>query len=283
MSLPLDLSNTNVGIPVTYTKCLPVVSLVYAIHLIFGLLLGTLMAGCYVETPPEGPDVMSARLGGLLMDQDPGMRRTAAEALGKIGHRSARAGLESTLKDQDARVRAAAALSLGRLGQPESGTALVRCLFDPAEIVRVAAALALGEIEPSPAREAQILTAFHHSDGSGRIAAIRALLGLDAISFSVDLVKALRDPDPKIRQGVAAVLGETGDVRVIPDLMSLLRTDAVAGVRSEAAFRLGKIGDESVIGDLTVVVGADSNLVVRGWAGWAIQQLTQAHGYGSKR
>ncbi|MBA3753961.1 MAG: HEAT repeat domain-containing protein [Nitrospira sp.] len=256
--------------------------LVFAIRLIFGLLLGSLMAGCYVETPPAGPDAMSARLRELLADPDPGMRRTAAEALGKVGHRSARVGLVSALNDQDARVRAAAALSLGQLGDAESGTALLRCLFDPAETVWVAAALALGEIEPSPAREAQILAAFHHSDGSARIAAIRALLGLDTISFSVDLVKALRDPDPKIRQGAAAALGETGDVRVIPDLMSLLRTDAFAGVRSEAAFRLGKIGDGSVIGDLTIVVGSDSNLVVRGWAGWAIQQLTQAHEYGSK-
>ncbi|MBI4003173.1 MAG: HEAT repeat domain-containing protein [Nitrospira defluvii] len=253
----------------------------FAIHLIFWLLFWSVMAGCYVDAPPAGPDVMSARLGELLADPDPDMRRTAAEALGKIGHRSARSGLISALNDREACVRSAAALSLGRLGDAESGTALVQSLSDPAEAVRVAAALALGEIEPSPVSEALILARLRHTDGPERMAASRALLGLDTISFSGDLAGALRDTDQRIRQGVAAVLGETGDVRAVPHLLSLLRTDAVAGVRTEAAFRLGKIGDDRVMPDLAKVATSDSDLVVRGWARWAMQQIKQSRESGS--
>lgn len=250
----------------------------FSAHIFFWLVLCFINSGCYVDAPPTAPDVMSARLGELLADPDPEMRRTAAEALGKIGHRSASSELLSALNDYDARVRAAAALSLGRLGDGESGVALIRHLGDPAETVRTAAALALAEIEPSPHREAKILTAFHHLDGSGRIAVSRALLGLDTVAFSDDLVSALLDSDPAVRQGIAAVLGETGDARALPYLLSLVKKDSAAGVRSEAAFRLGKVGNESVMPDLVEVAKGDSDLVVREWARWAMRQIKQSHG-----
>ena len=220
---------------------------------------------------------MSARLSESLADPDPDMRRTAAEALGKIGHRSSRNGLISALDDREPRVRAAAALSLGRLGEAESGPALIQSLSDSVEAVRVAAALALGEIEPSPVSEALILSRLGHADGPERMAASHALLGLDTISFSDELAGALRDTDPRIRQGVAAALGETGDMRAIPHLVSLLRADASAGVRTEAAFRLGKIGNDRVMSDLAKVAETDSDVGVRGWARWAMEQIKQSH------
>ena len=68
---------------------------------------------------------------------------------------------------------------------------------------------------------------------------------------------------------------------LLPYLLSLLKKDAVAGVRSEAAFRLGKVGDDGVAADLVKVAEADSDLVVRGWAQWAMQQLRQSHESGS--
>jgi HEAT repeat protein len=242
-----------------------------------------MLAGCYVDVPPAAPDVMAARLDALLADQDPDMRRTAAEALGKIGHASENSRLLSALNDQDARVRAAAAISLGRLRDGGSETALVGRLVDSVEAVRDASAVALGEIEASPAHEQRILRALRHAEGFGRAAASRALLGLDTISFSDDLVNALRDSDPTVRQVVAAALGETGDVRAVPHLLSLVRKDSAAGVRSEAAFRLGKIGDDRVMADLAAVADTDSVVAVRGWARWAMQQIRQSHESGSEQ
>lgn len=259
----------------------PVVPANFSLPFIAWLILCFPLSGCYIDAKPLAPDAMSERLGELLEDPDPDMRRTAAEALGKIGHQSANAGLLAALSDQDARVRAAAALSLGRLGDRQSVVALIRRLADSAETVREAAALALGETEPTPTHEAQIVEALHLPETAGRIAASRALLGLDTVSFSLDLVRALRDSDPIVRQGITALLGETGDARALPHLRALVRTDAAAGVRAEAAFRLGKVGDENVLTDLETVVESDPDAVVRGWARWAVRQITQSREFGS--
>ncbi len=257
-------------------------SLPSAIHLGLCLMIGFLTAGCYAEAPPVDPEVMSARLVELLTDADPSMRRTVAEALGKIGRRSARSGLVSALDDPDPRVRGAAAIALGRLGDAEGGAALVRLLSDPVGAVREAGALALSEIEPDAASEARILAKLRTTNVPGRIAASRALLGLESVSFSANLAAALQDVDPTVRQSLAAVMGETGDVRAIPYLLSLVKTDVHAGVRSEAAFRLGKVGDSEVVPDLLKVAETDSDFAVREWTRWALQQISQSHEYGSK-
>ena len=239
--------------------------------------------GCYVDTPSGDPETVSRRLVELLADPDPDVRRTAAEALGKVGHKSSNASLIVALDDPDARVREAAALALGRLGDGKSGMALAGHLADSAEPVRMASALALGEIEFSADREAQTLAVLRHPQGFARIAAIRALLSLDTVSLSADLINALRDPDARVRQGAAAALGETGNPDAISHLRSLLRTDGAASVRTEAAFRLGKIGDHAVLAELSRVVEADPDMRVRGWARWAVQQITLSHEFGSER
>ncbi|KXK05182.1 HEAT repeat domain-containing protein [Nitrospirales bacterium NOB] len=250
---------------------------------LISLLIGAATAGCYIDAPPASPHVISAQLDGLLTDPDPEVRRTAAEALGKIGYREAGSSLLGALNDGDARVRAAASLALGRLGESRSGTALARALSDPAETVRANAALALGEIEASSTREAQILAVLREGTPSGREAAARALLGLETVSFSPDLVAGLRSPEPAVRQGVAAALGETGDERVIQLLLALVKKDSAPGVRAEAAFRLGKLGDGRVVGDVAAVAESDSNVTVRDWARWAADQIRHSHGSGSTK
>ncbi|MCS6294667.1 MAG: HEAT repeat domain-containing protein [Nitrospira sp.] len=249
--------------------------------LLFPLMLFSTLSGCYVDVPPADPESVSRRLSELLGDPDPEVRRTAAEALGKIGHQSANSTLIAALADRDPRVRATAALALGRVNDQMSGAALVEHLEDPSEAVRRASALALGEVGVSAAHEGQILQALRNSDVSTRVAASLALLSLDTVSFSTDLVAGLKDSDPQVRQGVAAVLGETGDVRSLPSLVGLLKNDADAGVRAEAAFRLGKVGDTGVLGALSAVVEKDSNPTVREWAHWASRQIRTSPDSGS--
>jgi HEAT repeat protein len=254
-----------------------------AIHfaLLFPLMLSSTLSGCYVDVPPASPESLSMTLGELLADPDPEVRRTAADALGKIGHQSANSGLMAALADRDYRVRAAAALALGRVGDGTSGAVLVEHLADSSEPVRAASALALGEISLSEAHEKQILNALRNPDASTRIAATRALLSLDAVSFSRDLASALEDSNAPVRQGVAAVLGETADARSLPSLLNLLKNDADAGVRAEAAFRVGKVGDTGVLGALSAVAEKDANPTVREWAHWAMRQITTAPDSGS--
>lgn len=255
----------------------------FRLQFLFWLLLYSVMYGCYVDTPSGTPETVSRRLVELLADPDSDVRRTAAEALGKVGHKSSTGSLIMVLDDPDARVREAAALALGRLGDGKSGMALAKHLDDSAESVRMASALALGEIEFSADREAQTLAVLRHPQGSARIAATRALLSLDTVSLSADLIHALRDPDPRVRQGAAAALGETGNLGAVSHLRSLLKTDVAASVRAEAAFRLGKIGDHAVLAELSRAAEADPDMRVRGWARWAVQQITLSHEFGSER
>lgn len=255
----------------------------FPFHFLVSLLLCSVVYGCYVDTPSVEPETVSRRLMELLADQDSDVRRTAAEALGKVGHKSSTGSLIVALDDPDARVREAAALALGRLGDGKSGMALAGHLADSAEPVRMASALALGEIEFSADREAQTLAVLRHPQGSARLAATRALLSLDTVSLSADLINALRDSDARVRQGAAAALGETGNLGAVSHLRSLLRTDVAASVRAEAAFRLGKIGDHAVLAELSRVVEADPDMRVRGWARWAVQQITLSHEFGSER
>lgn len=255
----------------------------FRFHFLVCLLLCSVVYGCYVETPSGSPEAVSRQLVELLIDPDPDVRRIAAEALGKVGHMSSNSSLILALNDQHARVREAAAVALGRLGNGESGTALTAHLTDPDESVRMASALALGEIEFSADREAQVLPVLRHPQGSARTAATRALLSLDTVSLSTDLINALRDPDVRVRQGAAAALGETGNPGGVPHLRSLLRTDGAASVRAEAAFRLGKIGENLVLAELSRAAEADPDARVRRWARWAVQQIRLSHESGSER
>lgn len=236
----------------------------------------SLMAGCYADVPPAAPVEVSNRVTELLSDPDPDVRRTAAESLGKIGERTASHSLLVALNDQDSRVRAAAARSLGRLGEGGSGVALAGRLADSSDAVRAASALAMSEIENIATTESESLRLLRHQDPAVRIAVTRALAGQDSMRFTAELVEALHDPDAQVRQGVAAALGETGDGRAVPHLVRLLKTDQSAGVRSEAAFRLGKLGDASVVRELLTVAQADADPTARGWARWAVDQITLA-------
>lgn len=253
------------------------------LHFLFCLLLCSVVYGCYVDTPSGTPEVVSRQLVELLVDSDPDVRLTAAEALGKVGHKSSNSSLILALNDQDPRVREAAALALGRLGDGESGTALTAHLADTAESVRMASALALGEIEFALDREAQILAVLRHRQESARIAATWALLSLDSVSLTGDLITALRDPDARVRQGAAAALGETGNAGGVSHLLALLRTDGAPSVRAEAAFRLGKIGNNGILAELSRAVESDPDARVRGWARWAVQQVTPSHEFDSER
>ena len=246
-----------------------------------GLILLSSVFGCYPDVSPAGSEQASRRLSELLADPDPEVRRTAAEALGKIGHQSATTGLIAALEDREPAVRAAAAVALGRINDGSSGTALVAHLADASETVRAASALALGEIRLTAAHVKQILRLLHHPDAAVRVAASRALLSLEAVSISPELTSALEDTDAQVRQGAAAALGETGDARSVPSLVHLLRNDADGGVRAEAAFRLGKVGDRDALGPLSAVAEKDVNHTVREWASWAIRQITASSEFDS--
>lgn len=221
---------------------------------------------------------MVGQLTTLLQDQDPGVRRTAAEALGKIGRAGGNPALLESLEDPAPLVRAASARALGRTGTGDVRVALriAERLRDSSEAVKQEAALALGEFAGSPALTERLVGLFQTSDPSTRRAVILALASVEALDAFDTLVAALRDEDAAVRQGAVSALGELADRRALPFLLDRMRTDPAAGVRSEAAFRLGKVGDRRVLEDVRGVAERDQDAGVRRWAQWANRQVTSS-------
>lgn len=241
------------------------------------LLLGGI--GCQAEAPVGNPQTVTARLVTLLQDPSPDVRRTAALSLGKIGHSTATTGLFEALSDPDFQVREYSAWALGQIGEDVNDTAAVRlagALSDEHSSVKRAAALALGKIglrEPVIAILTQVLLV---GEQSSRRAAVDALAQLEARSAFPALRKALTDPDPGVRQGALAALGELGDRRALPDFRERLMDDTDLGVRVEAAYRLEKLGDPQDLQFLEEVARNDASPIVRVWADRARANITEA-------
>ncbi len=141
----------------------------------------------------EGP------LDSALGDPDEGVRRAAAEALGRGGGGWAMALLRRALADEAWTVRAQALRSLTGGDDPEARELLTAALGDPFASVRAAAADGLGE--PGSSAEA--------------------------------LIRALDDPAPAVRAAAAAALGRLGDPKALGALEAL-RTDDEVRVREAA-------------------------------------------------
>lgn len=244
------------------------------------LLACTVLAGCYGDSTPAEPGAVVPHLVELLKDQDPEVRRTAAQALGKIGDPLAVRPLLAGMTDPDAAVRAYSAWALGNIGEPairEAGPAIVKALGDPSEEVASAAAGALRHAAASPEATHElvnrVLETARDPSAQTRRAAITALGMLEAGAAYPVLIEALADRDAGVRQRAVAALGELGDRRALAALGERLRQDPDVGVRTEAAFRLGKLGDETVLATLRAASAGDPEAGVRRWADWAIQQL----------
>ena len=125
-------------------------------------------------------DGITAALSLGLEDTDPGVRESAARALGRTWDEGAIEPLARAVSDDgDADVREAAAQALGRLWSESAVEALGRALLtDPLRAVREAAARALGDI-----------------GGAGGVSA---------------LIAALRDPRGSVRESAVAALGAIG-------------------------------------------------------------------------
>ena len=239
----------------------------YGPLLLVFLLMGS--AGCQAEAPVGDPKTVTARLIPLLQDPSPDVRRTAALSLGKIGHSTAVTGLVQALADPDPYVCEYSAWALGQIGEDVNDTAAVRlagALGDDHPSVKHAAALALGKIGPRPPVIAILTQALVVGESSSRRAVVEALTQLEVKEAFLPLRRVLTDPDPAVRQGAVAALGELGDRRALTAFRERLLFDASPGVRTEAAYRLGKLGDHRELQALDEAARDDASPMVRVWA-----------------
>lgn len=147
--------------------------------------------------------------------------------------------LTEGLRDENTGIRKEAAKALGTIGDPDGFEPLTRAITDPSPDVRAPAALALGELK-DPRAIPFLINLFYDSNAAIRNAAADAL-GVIGMPAFEPLVAALKDPKTSARLAAIRALGKIKDPRVIPPLISKLE-DAFPEMRTSAAGALGEIG-----------------------------------------
>ncbi len=176
--------------------------------------------------------------GALREDDDPDVRRQAAETLGD-------AQLCKDAPANDPECRAVVAALVGALGDPEgrvrkmAASALLTyprespVPTDSATVARLTGALADGEVLVRKAAARSLWQAGSAARGGDGVAR---------------LTKALEDKDDFVREYAARTLGRIGPeaAPAVPELLERLRKDEERDVREHAAKSLGLIGPEAV-------------------------------------
>ncbi|MBE9029771.1 HEAT repeat domain-containing protein [filamentous cyanobacterium LEGE 11480] len=236
------------------------------------------------------------------------MRLRFAETLGQIGEPATPVLLEAVSSHPNEVVRRASAKTLTLIGDPTAVPTLLHAfLNDPDQVVRSSSVGALartGEVSVPPLLD---ILASETADQTtkGHAAWALAFIGAEATEYltpalnsdSLDvrcavigaivkvvqdqpsekllniLISALTDPEPTIRNDVAAGMAQINSPETIPHLILACR-DSDVDVRKAAVSSLGKVGDESALETMRSLLNDDEN-VVRVLAKVAISQLEQ--------
>jgi HEAT repeat protein len=198
---------------------------------------------------------------------EPGLRKTALEALGRVGDDQAVPHLLDALFSRDRGLRRVAALAvhriLPRLGPGAAAAALaagVRAQSDADFFeflrgmlaqedpqARAAAATLLG-FAPGARMVPIVLEALPQAAEQDQELFGGVLDGLPDADLPL-LVARLLDPSPVVRLRLAGVLGRRGYREAVPLLLTLLDDDT-GHVRAAAATALGRIGDPAAVSPL---------------------------------
>jgi HEAT repeat protein len=177
----------------------------------------------------------------LLGEPDPATRQSVIAALNSIGHPDMAARIAERLVDSDRLVRESALRIAGYFGYPECFEHVLQCCDDPAETVRRAAVESLDFFD-DPRVVPALVSALEQPSSSVRAGAAAALARAEPAVAIAALSRALGDPDPWVRYVALRSLGVIGDERVVPSVLSTLRTDSAPHVRLAAIDALGRLG-----------------------------------------
>jgi len=189
-------------------------------------------------------------LGTCLQDPNFTIQEMAASILAAIGDNRVIDPLIGALLSPDWIVRMYAARALARIRAPEAVETLVLLLQDTVKAVREEAAsaiVALGEKSiPS------LLKALDNPDWRVRLRVVEAM-GMVKLPFAIEPLLSLlsHDPDTAVRQDAARALGEIGDRRAVPGLLTALDQTKI---RTPVIEALGNIGDPQAIPALVTII-----------------------------
>lgn len=143
---------------------------------------------------------------GALDSPDPGTVVRTLYALGELRHERALGGLIKVLRHARADFRAIAARLLGGRPDPRAMEPLVELLDDPNPEVRMVAVDSLGNFEDRRLTGA-LLAQLQDPDPELRGKVVEALERLGDARAADALTPLLEDPDPGVRRRVASALG----------------------------------------------------------------------------
>lgn len=159
--------------------------------------------------------------------------------------------LIARLKDDDAGVRRAAAQSLGRLGDRRAVQPLIAILADPEAEVRRSAIEALSDLE-DPAAISPIAGLLKDSDTDVKKEALNALGHFDQKIPTAGVVDLLDDPSADVRHEAVDLLQNVHDRSAAPAIAKLIH-DQSSDVREAVINALGDLGDQ---GSASAITGA---------------------------
>lgn len=172
---------------------------------------------------------------------DASLREDLAVALGRIPDRQGRTTLEGLLIDEEPAVRRAAAFSLGLLGDPEAQQALFAAVRDKDRETGVLAVEALGRLG---VRTVDVLEALLPLPEPERWARLLPHLFRFKDDTVVSLAeRGLAQTDPELHARAAYALSREPKAQGLPTLRKLL-ADPAPRVRAWAARALGIVGGE---------------------------------------
>ncbi|MFQ4141830.1 HEAT repeat domain-containing protein [Chlorogloeopsis sp. ULAP02] len=195
-----------------------------------------------------------------LLDQNSGVRRTAAIQLGQISTPQALEALMQAVRDEDSIVRACAVCALGNIGNPLAVDALKQVLNSDRSDIRVCAVESLGQIHHPSAVNA-LIEALHDQDFSIRSVAAIGLGQIGDDSVIDNLIEALQDENFEVRENATESLGKIGKSKAVDALIQALK-DEMPEVRGGAAGALGQIRDPKAV-DLLIQALEDEDYGVR--------------------
>jgi len=218
-----------------------------------------------------------------LKDEDPRIRQTAAEILGRLKDPRAIGPLIVALVDEDPEVQEAvfeALKSFPGWGKSDEANRVVPELIvvlqdqrkDPE--VRKNAAEALGKIKDPRAVE-PLIEALKDKDFRVRWNAAEALGEIGDPKAVKPLIAALKDKDSTVRLYAAEALGKIKDPRAVEPLITALK-DEYSEVRWHAAWSLGEIQDPRAVEPLIEAL-KDEDSGVRLSAAWSLEKITKEH------
>jgi HEAT repeat protein len=197
-------------------------------------------------------------LTGLLTNEEPTVRASAAEVLGALGDAAALDSLIRALGDADSRVRLSATNALGRIKHSRSAQTLARALEDQDN--KVAAAAASGLESLSELAVDPVFELLNHESAEVRVRATDVLGRLRHKGACDRLIRGLTDSVTWVRIVSAQALGEICEIQAAPALIEALK-DRDPVVRAMAAEALGKLRDFQATMQLLGALSDESDLV----------------------